>query len=162
MRWQWRVEMPIWRELAPRVNSDNSHTRELHRQCCTETSQTTFYTPQRWGCSCRQSIELNRTSCNNSLKRGPGIRCTPYRFGEELQWPRPRKDRNKIPEFLAACILLLTLHNVLRSLMEPPAPAFRNDSCLHDSFPKSPHYGISRLILSDENLITRSAHSSYP
>jgi len=57
-----------------------------------------------------------------------------------------------VTRFIAAGILLLALHNVLGRLMEPPAPALRNHSCLHDSLPEPPHHGISWFVFSHKNL----------
>jgi hypothetical protein len=110
-------------------------------------------------CPYKNGLEIKQTGSKLHWVEDQNF-AAPQRLCERQQGWRPRMPETQIPQFLAAGILLLALHNVLRSLVEPPAPAFRNHSCLHDSSFKPPHHGISWLILSDENLRTTKERSS--
>jgi hypothetical protein len=67
-------------------------------------------------------------------------------------------ETRAIPNFPTASVLLLTLHDILWRLVEPSTPALGNHSCLHDSFPEPPHHGISRFVLSNDNLKLHSVN----
>lgn len=65
---------------------------------------------------------------------------------------RTRNGVVKVPRLPAMGVFLLAFHDILWSLMVPPAPAFRDHSSGHNGFPEPSHHGVSRLILSDKNL----------